>query len=133
MPLRSERRYMGVGDLKSGMMIQFNYTKKSGDSGDYIVLVVDPSIPNKYTGEPQLHGFTIKELSDSELIEFFSSFNTQVKIDYDNRRGSVVEGLNTDDAYSAFANSRYVEDRSYRTFNLSKISQLRQILVGSVD
>ncbi len=131
MSLRSERRYIGVNDIESGMMIQFNYSKKSGGSGQYIVLVVDPNRENDHASEPQLHGFVIDQLSDSELIEFFSSFRTTITIDPENRRKSVVEQLNTDEAYATFAASKYVKDRSYRTFNLSGMSSIRQILAGT--
>ena len=133
MALRSERRFIGITSLKSGMMIEFNYTKKSGGSGNYVVLVVDPKRQNERATEPQLHGFVIDELSDSELIEFFTSFGKSTKLDYDDRRASVVEDLNTDEAYNTFKSSKYVKDRSYRTFNLSGMSSIRQILIGSVD
>lgn len=133
MPLRSERRFIGLNSVKSGMMVQFNYIKKSGDSGSYVVLVVDPNRTNERATEPQLHGFVIDELSDLQLIEFFASFGKSIKFDYEDRRASVVEGLDTDEAYELFSNSKYVEKRSYRTFNLSGISQVRQILIGSVD
>lgn len=133
MAIRSERRYISPGDIKSGMMVQFNYNKKSGGSDEYIVLVVDPKRQNTRATEPQLHGFVIDELSDAQLVEFFSSFKKTINLDYTNRRGSVVEGLNTTEAYTAFASSKYVKDRSYRTFNLSGITQPRQILVGSVE
>lgn len=133
MPLRSERRFIGISDVEPGMMIQFNYSKKSGGGGSYVVLVVDANRENDHASEPQLHGFVINELSDSQLIDFFSSFGTSVSIDSEDRRASVVEGLNTDEAYATFASSKYVKSRSYRTFNLSGISQVRQILLGSVE
>lgn len=133
MSLRSERRYIGVDDIKSGMMVQFSYSKKSGGSDEYIVLVVDPKRQNERALEPQLHGFVIEELSDRELIEFFTSLGTVTKIDYTDRRASVVEGLNTDEAYAKFKSTKYVKERSYRTFNISGISRARQILVGSID
>jgi len=133
MSIRSERRYVNLNDIESGMMIEFSYTKKSGDTNSYIVLVIDPNKPNKYTAESQLHGFVIDELSDMELIEFFSSFNKTLKFDYENRRASIIEGLNTDDAYSTFASSKYVKNRSYRTFNVNNMSQIRQVLLGSVE
>jgi len=133
MPLRSERRYISTSNIKSGMMIEFSYSKKSGGSGSYVVLVVDPNRKNDRATEPQLHGFVIDALSDSQLIEFFSSFSTSININYEDRRASIVENLNTDEAYKAFSTSKYVKDRSYRTFNLSGMSQVRQVLIGSVD
>lgn len=133
MPIRSIREYINLDDVESGMMVQFTYTKVSGGSDQYVVLVVDPRKPNKYTKEPQLHGFIIKELSDSELVEFFTSFKKTTKLDYDDKRASVIEGLNTDEAYKTFASSRYVQDRTYRTFNLKKIKKMRQILLGTPE
>lgn len=133
MPLRSERRYISLNNVQSGMMIQFNYKKKSGERGQYIVLVVDPNRTNERATEPQLHGFVIKELSDKELVDFFNSFETDVKLTSEDKREPVIKELNTDEAYSKFKSSKYIEDRSYRTFNLSSISQVRQILVGSVE
>jgi|LauGreDrversion4_2_1035121.scaffolds.fasta_scaffold603608_2 hypothetical protein len=133
MPLRSERRFISLSNVQSGMMIQFNYAKKSGGTGQYVVLVVDPNRRNERATESQLHGFVIDELSDSELLEFFASFRKSISLDYDDRKRSVVEGLNTDEAYETFASSKYVKDRSYRTFNLSGMTQIRQILIGSVD
>lgn len=97
------------------------------------MLVVDPNRRNERATESQLHGFVIDELSDSELLEFFASFRKSISLDYDDRKRSVVEGLNTDEAYETFASSKYVKDRSYRTFNLSGMTQIRQILIGSVD
>lgn len=133
MPIRSERRFIGLNSIKSGMMIQFDYQKKSGGSGNYIVLVVDPNRQNEHASEPQLHGFIIEELNDEELVEFFSSFKQSINLDYGDRTASVVEGLNTDEAYSTFTTSKYVTNRSYRTFNLSGMSRIRQILLGSVE
>ena len=133
MPLRSERRFINLSNVESGMMIQFTYRKKSGGDGEYVVLVVDPNRQNEHASESQLHGFVIEELTDEELIQFFSSFNQTIKLDFEDRRASVVEGLNTDEAYAIFAASKYVKDRSYRTFNLSGISRVRQILLGSID
>jgi len=132
MPLRSERRFISISNVKPGMMIEFNYTKKSGGGGSYIILVVDPNRKNERATEPQLHGFVIDELTDEQLIEFFSSFRKSINIDYKDRQASIIEGLNTDEAYNTFATSKYVKDRSYRTFNLTGMSQVRQILLGSV-
>lgn len=133
MPIRSERRFIALTDVESGMMVQFNYLKKSGETGQYIVLVVDPNRTNTRATEAQLHGFIIDQLSDEELIEFFSSFRKNIKMNYEDRRASIVEGLDTDEAYETFRASKFVKDRTYRTFNLSGISGLRQILLGSVD
>lgn len=133
MAIRSVRRFIGLAGVRSGMMVQFNYAKKSGGSGSYVVLVVDPNRKNERATEPQLHGFVINDMSDSELIEFFSTFKKDINVELSNRSASVIEDLNTDEAYSTFRGSKYVENRSYRTFNHSGISQLRQILLGSVE
>lgn len=133
MPIRSTRRFIGVNNIKSGMMIDFIYKKKSGGSGSYVVLVVDPNRKNDRATEAQLHGFVIDQLSDEELIEFFTSFGKSVNLDYTDKRASIVEDLNTDDAYTKFVSSKYVGNRSYRTFNLSGMSGVRQILLGTIE
>lgn len=133
MAIRSERRFISLSDVTPGMMIQFNYSKKSGGSGQYTVLVIDPNRQNEHASETQLHGFVIDELSDSQLVEFFSLFNRDVDLEEKGKRESVVEGLNSDEAYSTFASSAYVKNRSYRTFNLSGMSRVRQILLGTEE
>lgn len=133
MAIRSERRFINIKNIKPGMMVEFNYSKKSGGSDSYIVLVVDPNRKNERASESQLHGFVIDELSDKDLVEFFTSFGKITKLDYTDRRASIVEDLNTDEAYQKFKSSKYVKDRSYRTFNLSGISSIRQVLLGSIE
>lgn len=133
MALRSQRRFIGKGSIEPGMMIEFTYQKTSGGGGSYTVLVVDPAKPNKYSTTLQLHGYSIDSFDDKELIEFFTSFGATVKIDRDNKRASVVEGLNSDKAYQSFLSSKYAQDRTYRTFNLDNMSQIRQILVGEIE
>jgi len=130
MALRSQRRFISTSNIKSGMMIQFSYSKKSGGGGSYVVLVVDPNRQNDHASEPQLHGFVIDELSDNQLIEFFNSFGKNVNLESDDKRASVIEELNTKEAYDTFKSSIYVDSRSYRTFNLSGMSNVRQILIG---
>ncbi len=133
MALRSQRRFIGLSDVQSGMMIQFNYKKESGGSGNYIVLVVDPNRKNERAKDSQLHGFVIDQLSDKELVDFFASLNETTILEYENKRESVVKNLNTDEAYQRFKSSKYVKDRSYRTFNLGGMSSIRQILIGSIE
>jgi len=133
MPLRSERQFIGKSRIKSGMMIEFNYRKTSGESGTYTVLVVDPDRQNDHASQPQLHGYVIDKLTDEDLIKFFASFRKEINMDVDDRHATVVQELNTEDAYRTFRSSRYLKDRPYRTFNLSGISSVRQILIGMVD
>lgn len=133
MPLRSERRFINISKVTSGMMIEFTYSKKSGERGTYMVFVVDPNRTNDRATEPQLHGFVIDKMNDTELIEFLSSFRKGINIDFEDRRASIVEGIDTDEAYDTFKASKYVGERKYRTFNLSAMSAVRQILIGSVD
>jgi hypothetical protein len=136
MALRSERRFMNIDRVESGMMIEFNYRKLSGEQDSYLVLVVDPNRTNSHASEPQLHGFIIDEsrLTDEELVQFIISFSTVTNLgNYEDRRRAIVEKLNTDVAYERFRKSAYVNGRPYRTFNRSKISQLRQVLQGGIE
>jgi hypothetical protein len=134
MALRSEQRFINIDRVESGMMLVFKYVKLSGEQDTYTVLVIDPNRTNNRAREPQLHGFIIEELSDEELIQFIVSFRTTTNIgDYENRRKAIVDKLDTDTSYEKFRSSKYADGRPYRTFNRSKISQLRQILIGEVE
>lgn len=130
MAIRSQRRFINLNNVESGMMLQFTYRKTSGETGEYTVLVVDPNRENEHASQPQLHGYLLNDFSDRELVDFFSSFDTEVNLDVEENRTPVVADLNNDEAYAKFASSRYVNNRAYRTFNLSGISRVRQILVG---
>ena len=133
MALRSERRFIGISSVTSGMIVQFSYTKLSGESNQYVVLVVDPSRKNDHAREPQLHGYTVDELSDDDLLSFATTFRTRLNFDLSQRRKALVSDLDTQEAYETFRSSQFSQGRPYRTFNLSKITQLRQVLIGSPD
>ena len=130
MAIRSQRRFININDIESGMMIQFTYKKLSGETQEYVVLVIDPDRQNEHASQPQLHGYVLKDFSDKELVEFFSAFDTEVNLNPRNNKKPVIKELNNDAAYAKFAASKYVSNRAYRTFNLSNISRTRQILVG---
>lgn len=131
MGIRSERRFISLSDVVPGMVVDFAYTKLNGERGNYTVLVVEPSRINDTAKEPQLHGYNITELSDLELIKFLAGFKTSINLSPEDRSAPVVEGLNTTEAYEAF---KLMDDkRLYRTFIVSKIDRLRQVLLGSPD
>ena len=137
MGIRSEGRFINMNNVEPGMMIEFNYTKLSGEQDSYLVLVIDPNRTNDHAKEPQLHAFIIDETllpTDEDLIKFIATFGTNINVgDYEDRSSAIVEKLNTDAAYERFRNSAYVRGRPYRTFNRSKISKLRQILQGGIE
>lgn len=133
MPIRSERRFISLSNVRPGMIVQFNYTKLSGDSGSYVVLVIDPSRQNTHARELQLHGYDIQDMTDEELITFISNLRKSIQFDPEFRNRSIVSDLDSDEAYETFMSSRFKDSRPYRTFNLSKINQLRQVLLGSPE
>lgn len=134
MGLRSERRFINIRNIKPGMMIQFSYTKLSGENAQYVVLVIDPDRKGTFATESQLHGYLIKDtMTDEEILKFFSSIKKNISLDYEDRRKSLVSDLDSDEAYKQFLSSPYAKDRMYRTFNISKMSAVRQILLGGVE
>jgi hypothetical protein len=133
MALLSERRFINISNVTSGMIVQFSYTKLSGENSQYVVLVVDPYRKNDRATEFQLHGYTVDEMSDEDLLSFATTFKTRLNIDYEERRAALVSDLNTQEAYETFRSSKFSQGRPYRTFNISKITQLRQVLIGSPD
>jgi hypothetical protein len=129
MPIRGSRRFISYRDLKSGMLLEFKYQKKSGETKIYNVLTIDPQISNQYTNNLQLHGIVVDEMNDVELKELISSIGP-LTIDAENRRASLTD-LANDEAYAKFK-SQYVSRNIYRTFNKANISLLRQILLGNI-
>jgi hypothetical protein len=107
-----------LGDVTSGMIVEFTYTKSDGSSKTYKVLVIDPYRKNDRAKEPQLHAFLVEDLSDDELSQFLETISTE-------------DGLNTDGAYENFKSSSFVKNRSYRTFNISNITSVRQLISES--
>jgi hypothetical protein len=132
MAIRGQRKYINISNVEPGMMIQFNYKKLSGETNEYVVLVIDPNRENEHASQPQLHGYLLRDFSDKELVDFFSSLDTEAKIDPKSKT-PVIKDINNDEMYSKFATSKYVSNRPYRTFNLTGISKVRQILVGKVQ
>lgn len=130
MPLRSETRFISLNDLQSGMMATFVYTKPTGESEQYTILVIDPSITNKTTQNIQLHGLLIDDLNDFDLFTLAVKLGDGVRFDPDNR-AQPLTALNTDEAYQKYA-TEFKHQKRYRIFTRNKISKLRQILIGEL-
>ena len=132
MTLRSKRRFISIGDIQSGMMLQFRYTKADNTTDDYIVLVIDPSRRDPRTDKIQLHAYDIGQLSDSDIEQFMLDLDTVLTIDVNNRRKSLV-ALNVDEVYRHFIKSSQYKDRPYKRFLPEKMQLVRQLLVGIPD
>ena len=132
MTLRSTRRFIRIGNIQTGMMLQFRYTKLDNSTNDYTVLVIDPSRIDTRTDREQLHAYDISELSDSAIVEFMLELDTHLAINPDNRSQSLVK-LNADAVYQQFINSSQYKDRPYRRFIPENMQLTRQILVGAPD
>jgi hypothetical protein len=107
-----------LSEVTSGMIVEFTYTKSDGSSKLYKVIVVDSYRKNDRAKEPQLHAFLIEDLSDVELSQFLETITTE-------------DGLNTNRAYENFKSSNFVKNRSYRTFNISSITSVKQLISES--
>jgi hypothetical protein len=129
MALRSERRYISKGDIKSGMMLDITYQKKSGETKPYTILVVDPTKQNQYTTTSQLHGILINDLTDAELIKLVVTIGN---LQYQEDRRSPLTNLQSDEVYDKYKSLYGSQDR-YRTFILENIKTARQILLGEAE
>jgi hypothetical protein len=133
MALRSERKFIAKGSIKSGMLVEFSYTKiKDGSVGSYMVLVIDPAKKNESTTNDQLHGLLVDDLSDMDLVRMSTEFGQVFNYNPDNRSNPITN-LQSDDAYARYTTSTMKNDRRYRTFLLQNISSLRQILIGELE
>jgi hypothetical protein len=122
MALRSVRRFIGINNVKSGMLVQFGYSKLDNSSNSYTALVIDPN-KNNY-----MHALLIDKLSDAELVSLVTQLGS---LNYDpEAKNAPITDLQNDEAYKNYTQIK--DKRLYRTFRLNKISNLRQILIGEL-
>lgn len=134
MPLFSKRKPISIDRIKSGMLLEFKYTKLTGEDDTYTILVVDPKRKNDHAREPQVHAYLIDDLDEDTLIEFMEAFTAEIQLGTDEEKKEIlIEELNTDDSYFFFLSSQFAENRMYRTFNRSKMRSIKQILIGPVE
>jgi hypothetical protein len=133
MALRSERRFISKNNIKSGMLVEFSYKKiKDGNTGSYMVLVIDPAKKNESSTNDQLHGLLVDDLSDMDLVRISTEFGQVFNYSGDNRSNPITN-LQSDEAYARYTTSTIKNDRRYRTFVVDNISSLRQILIGELE
>jgi hypothetical protein len=131
MALRSERRFISKANIQSGMLVEFSYTKiKDGSTGSYMVLVIDPIKKNETTGNDQLHGLLIDDLTDMELIGLITKLGG-IEFNSDKPEAPLTN-LQSDEAYSKYLNTTKSQ-RRYRTFVMKNVSNPRQILIGEIQ
>lgn len=130
MALRSERRFISPNNIESGMMIQFSYVKENGDSGLYEVIVIDPkkSVREKI----YLHALLLEGMTDQEIFQLVARLGDTVNFNPD-KRAEPLTNLQTDAAYERYKGSTLSSKRVYRTFLFDKISNARQILIGTPE
>jgi hypothetical protein len=123
MALRSERRFISQVAVKSGMLVEFTYRKmRDSTAKTYMAMVVDPN-KNNY-----LHALLVDDLSDVDLIRLVVTLGN-LTFDPSNRAQPLTD-LKSDEAYKKYSGIK--DQRRYRTFLLSNISGLRQILIGDI-
>jgi len=125
MALRSSRRFISQTSVQSGMMVEFSYTKKDSTTSKYSVMVIDPD------RNGHLHGVLIDDLSDEEILDFADQVGGKTSYDLNERAQPLTE-LRSDEAYDKYKSSKFSTNRRYRTFLLSKMTTLRQILIGEI-
>lgn len=125
MALKSERRFISLSNLSSGMMIEFRYTKADSTAKSYTAIVIDP---NK---DSYLHALLLDNLSDSEIIQVATDLGREFNYDPDVRNAPITN-LQSEEVYNRYKASQFKSERRYRTFLLSNISSLRQILIGEM-
>lgn len=131
MPLRSERRFISYADIRSGMLVEFDYIPESGSgSKKYQVLVIDPNKQNLHTSDMCLHGLLTDDLGDFEVISLIAKISN-LELDPEDRRSPITK-LDTDAAYARYKGS-VSKERRYRTFLRKNIKSVRQILTGELS
>jgi hypothetical protein len=128
--LRSERRFISYSQVTTGMMVEFSYTKDSGETGTYSAIVIDPS--KKGENELYMHAILIDDLSDEEIVKLATEIGQEFNFDPDARRNPLTY-LQTNEAYDRYRASNIKPKRIYRTFVTNRIKMVRQILIGALE
>lgn len=129
MSLRSERRFIKMDAVKSGMLVEFNYTKQDNTSKSYTIFVIDPDKDSYF------HGYLLDGLSDLDIVRISTEFGREFNYVPDSveTRKAPIANLQTNEAYERYKVSSFRNDRRYRTFIPKNISLLRQILLGELE
>lgn len=133
MAFRSERRFISYGKVTTGMMVEFSYTKETGDTNTYTAIVIDPSKSKEVNGVQQkyMHAILIDDLTDFEIIKLATELGEEFEFDPDNRTVPITY-LKTDEAYTRYTQSNIKPKRIYRTFITERVKSIRQILLGEI-
>lgn len=134
--LKAGGRFLGKDAMTTGTVIEFVYTKVSGETNKYKVIVIDPARENTHTRESKepakLHAYDITNLDDREFIRFICDLDVPFKINPAEKELSIAE-LDSIGVYEAFKSSITRLNRPYRTFNRSKIRSVRKIVLESEE
>ena len=129
MALRGSRRFMSKDSIQSGMLLDITYQKTPEEAKNYSLLVIDPNKENKFSKALQMHALLVDDLEDGEVVRMVNDM-AQFAPDPADKRAPVAD-LKNDAAYQGFIDN-YDTKKRYRTFTLTKIKNVRQILIGEI-
>lgn len=131
MSLRIEERSVSKANLKPGMLIRFGYTKADNTSGVYSLLVVDPNRTSERSRSPQLHGYNVDGMDDTDIINFLVELKYPIVLD-PKRRELRLPQMSISDAYDSLKSAVSL-DRPYRIFTLENVGTINQVFVELPD
>lgn len=123
MPLTLIERAITPTNTKSGMVITMSYGGKN-----YVAFVINPNKKNKYSGNAQLHAYTLGGINVSDFMNIMVNINAELIIDSANKEIR-TENLSDSEAYEAKYVLRGADVRPYRTFNISEVGNTKQIYI----
>lgn len=130
MPLILVERPITPTNTRPGMIVTMAYNGKN-----YISFVINPNKKNKYSSNAQLHAYTLGGVNTSDFVNILINVNADLVIDSANKEIRTGD-LSDSEAYEAKYVLRGADARPYRTFNVSDISNIKQIYVelpSSID
>lgn len=132
MPLSIEQRPVPLSTIRPGSILTVNYTKKDGSGGIYLIMVVDPYRKNQHAKEPQVHGYLVNEMTESEFINFVVALSCPILVDPINSEIKIADLSNTE-AYQSLPIISTYTPRPYRTFNISGINNVTEAVITIPD
>lgn len=114
MALRKKAQSIGKNQIRTGQVLEIQYTKVDGEKDTAMILVTDP----EYDGK--LHALKLTSLSETEMESLISDIRSVTRSNTENKTA----------IYDSLKNSPYAVIRPYRTYIKNNISSVKRITLG---
>jgi hypothetical protein len=128
MALRKRGRTISMDQVRSGQILEIQYTDETGSTDTSMILVIDPNASSNSTRPNKLHAIKLTNLTEADMEILISDIRSII-----GRRRNIDE-IDKITMYEAFKDTPYGVTRPYRTYTRKNIRDIKRITLGqSVD